>query len=43
MSSIIELNLFELEKLSIKEYFKTIEFSIGKNNSADELTNFFST
>ena len=41
MTSIIDLNPFDLEKLSIKNYFKTIESKLGKENSVDKLTNFF--
>ena len=40
MTSIIDLNPFELEKLSIKDYFKTLESTIGKDNNIDKLTDF---
>ena len=41
MTSIIDLNPFDLEKLSIRDYFKIIESKIGKDNSVDKLTDFF--
>ena len=41
MTSIIDLNPFDLENLSIKDYFKIIESTIGKSNSVDNLTDFF--
>lgn len=37
------MNVDDLKKLPFKEYFKTIESSLGRNNNVDELTNFFST
>jgi len=41
MTSIIDLNPVELEKLTIEDYFKTIESTIGKDNRVDKLTDFF--
>ena len=41
MISLVDLNPFDLEKLSIKDYFKAIESAIGKENNVDRLTIFF--
>jgi hypothetical protein len=42
MTTLFELRENELEKLSLKDYFKTIELAINKALSIDKLTDFLS-
>jgi hypothetical protein len=43
MKALFNLDQIELKKMSIKEYFKTVELAIDSALSVDELTDFFST
>ena len=41
MTTLFDLKQIKLEKLSIKDYFKSIELAIGSALSVDKLTGFF--